>query len=520
MGEETFTIILVFNENHSQQKTTSVPAGTDIAALQSIAKQKFQKKIKSIFTQDRIRYHPALLKNQLKLFCSVNELNDLQDFQADNDLKVQKEVFAIDSYIPDGSIAQLYNLTEHYSNVTHLLGMPDLHQGKQCPIGAVVITKSKTIHPDLVGEDIGCGMAFYRTDKVVSRTSERQLEQLASRLYLEESILNDQPAFAQSSFPIFSSTQSISSEEFSWDEQTIPSIDPANFEFLRSAAWAEGKADLVAYLERSADFLGTIGAGNHFAELQEIDKIFIDPVDALREYQLDPAVFYLTVHSGSRGIGERALHEFQDGHLNMEEYKQLHDYCLHWAQRNRYAIASRFLCQIGCDYASCGCVLDLSHNFCEFCSPAAAPSLTPTTSSSEEDLLVIHRKGAAPAYPDRRNLIVIPGSRGTKSYLVRATDKNSLANGFSVSHGAGRKFARSKAMELMCDCTPQEREKKLSVDESIRNNIVICEKKELFYEEAPFAYKDVEVVVQDLVALGLCEVVASLKPVITYKTKV
>jgi release factor H-coupled RctB family protein len=459
---------------------------------------------------------------------------------------VIKDIYAVHSYIPDGAVSQLFNLTDHYSEITHLFGMPDLHQGKRCPIGAVVITKNGEVHPDLVGEDIGCGMALYRTDKIVARTTERQLETVSKRLYLEGSVLSDLSAL--SNYPGFESEDEILQKEISWGNVVIPSIDPSSYPFTTSnsncsqAAQEEKEngeqeeseednnssntnTELLNYLQNSLQFLGTIGAGNHFAELQEIDKLFIDPETALNEYGIDDQYYYLTVHSGSRGIGEKVLHSYQDGFLSIEQYYEFHNYCLDWAKKNRYSIACRFLSQLDCSFANCSCILDLSHNFCEFCSSCSSTDPISRTEEQprkgkKEEKYVIHRKGAAPAYPDKKNLIIIPGSRGTHSYLVQATDQNTLdKNGLSVSHGAGRKISRTAAQEIMKECSVTERERKLVVDENIANNIIICEKKELYYEEAPFAYKDIDVVIEDLLSYGLVKVIASLKPVITYKTK-
>jgi release factor H-coupled RctB family protein len=129
--------------------------------------------------------------------------------------------------------------------------------------------------------------------------------------------------------------------------------------------------------------------------------------------------------------------------------------------------------------------------------------------------MIIHRKGSAPCKLGK--LIVIPGSRGALTYVVNPL-KSDISHGYSVSHGAGRKVSRNKAIDIMNDCTEVDKQKKLNLSE-FGENIVICESKELFCEEAPFAYKDINVVINDLVELGLVEVVMSLRPIITYKMR-
>ncbi|MDP6945812.1 MAG: RtcB family protein, partial [Myxococcota bacterium] len=123
----------------------------------------------------------------------------------------------------------------------------------------------------------------------------------------------------------------------------------------------------------------------------------------------------------------------------------------------------------------------------------------------------LHRKGAAPA---DKGPVVIPGSRGTLSYLV-APCGDGLANAQSLAHGAGRKWKRSEAKpRLSRRFRPEDlRRTKLG-------GRVICDDRDLLYEEAPQAYKDVDRVVQDLVDAGALTVIATLRPIITYKKRV
>ncbi len=122
----------------------------------------------------------------------------------------------------------------------------------------------------------------------------------------------------------------------------------------------------------------------------------------------------------------------------------------------------------------------------------------------------LHRKGAVPS---DQGLIVIPGSRGTMSYLVKSAGDQS-PNLWSVAHGAGRKWGRS-------DCAGRLREKYTT--EAMRKtklgSYVICEDRDLLYEDAPQPYKDIKAVIGDMVELGLITVVAILAPVLTYKVR-
>jgi release factor H-coupled RctB family protein len=108
---------------------------------------------------------------------------------------------------------------------------------------------------------------------------------------------------------------------------------------------------------------------------------------------------------------------------------------------------------------------------------------------------------------------MIPGSRGTFSYLVNPIGDH-YQNAYSLAHGAGRKWKRSDTKAHLSNRFKRE--------DLIKTNLgsrVICEDKDLLYEEAPQAYKNIDIVIQDMVDAGLIEVIAVFRPVITYKTR-
>lgn len=244
--------------------------------------------------------------------------------------------------------------------------------------------------------------------------------------------------------------------------------------------------------------LGTIGSGNHFAEFQKIDTVF-DPA-ALNALNMNASHVHLLVHSGSRGLGEEILRRHVDrfkgggltqGTAEFDDYLNRHNDAMRWAEVNRAVIAERFLGALG---LSGDCHLDITHN-----------SVTPYGDAW------LHRKGAAPA---DKGAVVIPGSRGTLNYLVKpVTEKAGLAL-HSLAHGAGRKWKRSDAKGRLS--------KRYSVSDLTRTPLggrVICEDKALIYEEAPEAYKDISTVISDMERFGLITVIATLRPLITYKTR-
>jgi len=126
--------------------------------------------------------------------------------------------------------------------------------------------------------------------------------------------------------------------------------------------------------------------------------------------------------------------------------------------------------------------------------------------------LWLHRKGAAPT---DLGPIVIPGSRGALSYLVLpndSPDKQQYA-GFSVAHGAGRRWARGKAVQA------EKFKNSNSLTTTSLGSKVICEDKDLLFEEAPEAYKDIIDIISDLTSMNIVNVIATFRPLITYKCR-
>jgi release factor H-coupled RctB family protein len=444
------TITLCLNDNKSAKKIVSVTNAITYNELLKLATNKFRQKILTIFNGDNEIFDVGEAESGQTYFCST-KLLDVKPATSNLSKSVIIQVIAKNSYIQDDAINQLENL-RLLEGVTHIFGMPDLHVGGGIPIGSTTITNGK-IHPHLIGDDIGCGMCLTMTN-LKSNISSKAIKKLSQLLNLEVG-------------------------------------EPEISEFDLSGLT---KYDGLVNMNILTKSMGTIGRGNHFAELQVVDKIYDELLSS--QFGIDPSKIFLTVHSGSRGFGENILELYQKGCVDMDGYKELHNIALDWAYHNRQTITKRFCDQIGVsEYIG---IADMYHNFYE-----------------EKDGMVIHRKGAAPCKLGK--LIVIPGSRGAKTYVVLPL-KSDITHGYSVSHGAGRKVSRHKAVDIMNGSSDLDKQKKLYSDETI-DNIVICENKELFCEEAPFVYKDIDVVINDLVELGLVKVVMSLKPIITYKMK-
>lgn len=445
-----FTIELILLDNQTQKKLVVISLETDYKAILKIASNKFNRKILSVHNEHCEIFDQTSISNGNKFYCSTKHIEPVISATVAK-IDAEVHVIAVNSYIQDNAINQLESLKK-LDGATHVFGMPDLHVGGGVPIGSVTITNG-VIHPALIGDDIGCGMSLFKTN-MSNNLTQKTIKRMAESLNLE------------------------------CGEDTLNNFDVTILDKYREKI--------------STDFLvksvGTIGRGNHFSELQIVEKIY--NYDLAQHYNITEDNIYLTVHSGSRGFGDVILTAFNNKTIDINEYKDLHQIALSWAKYNRKTIASRFCGQIGVtDHTK---IADMFHNFYE-----------------EKGEIVIHRKGAAPC--ELGQLIVIPGSRGALTYVVNPL-RSDITHGYSVSHGAGRKVSRMKAVDLMNDTDDTGRHKKLNSEE-FGENIVICEDKSLFCEEAPFAYKDIDVVINDLVELGLVEIVMSLRPIITYKMR-
>lgn len=340
------------------------------------------------------------------------------------------------TWIEGLAIEQLLT-TENLPSMVKVVGMPDLHPGKGYPIGAAYLSR-EIIYPALIGSDIGCGMGFWQTEINIAKLSVDKLERQIGNI--------DQPDI------------------------------------------------------RHKYNLGTIGGGNHFAELQEVSKIFDEQL--FNHYQLNAKKLFLLVHSGSRGLGHQILQNqiscfgYQGLPENSPEalnYLTKHDNAVAFATLNRQTVAERLMKNLNTQGTE---VLNVCHNFLE-----------KVTFSKQNYWL--HRKGASSATDE---LVIVPGSRGDYSYLVKPIKSEDLL--MSLAHGAGRKWRRT-------DCKGKL-DNRYSMQELKRTKLgtrIICEDSRLIYEEAPQAYKSIDSVIESMQQVNIVKVIAQLTPILNYKTQ-
>jgi release factor H-coupled RctB family protein len=243
------------------------------------------------------------------------------------------------SWMEGEAVRQLY-ATAKLEGMQRAVGFPDLHPGKDAPVGAAFVTGG-LIYPHLIGGDIGCGMGLFQTDLVLR---DAKLDRWA-KIYFHL--------------------------EHPWDGEVSEVLARQGLE--------------------STDFdatLGTIGGGNHFAEVQVIEEVL--DAEAFQALGLGEQQLVLLVHSGSRGLGDVVLRSYTKEHRGNgveaesaagQEYLRGHDFAVRWARANRELIACRFAAMLGADVAA---LWDGCHN-----------SITRREHGSET--VWLHRKGAVAA---------------------------------------------------------------------------------------------------------------------------
>lgn len=374
--------------------------------------------------------------------------------------------------IEPGALQQAKNLANHPYAFSHIVILPDCHQGYGMPIGGVMATK-KVIIPNAVGVDIGCGMSAVRTSLTEINMSD------------VKHIMNEIRKLIPLGFKHHKRPQ-----------------DPGLMPKIKSGDYKISDLPVVSREYNSALCqLGTLGGGNHFIEIQRGSDGFI----------------WIMVHSGSRNIGKQvadyynklanslnikwgfeALKKMQLAYLPFEiEEGRLYwlemQYCVDFAFASRKLMIERIMVVFRNVYKgniSFATMINIAHNY-----------------ASEEkhfdQNVFVHRKGATQAKKGQTG--IIPGSQGTQSYIVRG--KGNAESFESCSHGAGRVMGRKQAQRVLDLKTEIARLDKKNILHSIQTTRDL--------DEAPSAYKDIGTVMKN--QDDLVEIVVELSPLAVIK---
>jgi len=385
-------------------------------------------------------------------------------------------MWADETGIEEPAIRQLRNVSA--LPWTHgLRVMPDVHYGKGATVGSV-IAMHQAVAPAAVGVDIGCGMTAVRTNLGPDRLPD-DLGRL--RRTIERGVPVGNGAHKDHS-PTIDRHGGLKHRFKEMRE---------GFESLQARRLARSFGRLET---KAVNQIGTLGGGNHFIELcaGDDDRIWV------------------TLHSGSRGIGNRLAQEHMEVAQSLTHNKGLVDrdlavflshtpqmeaylHDLRWAQS--YALLNRdvMLASI-CD--------DLSRHIprIAFEDPIRCHHNYVAVETYDDLELIVTRKGAIRAGKD--DLGVIPGSMGTGSYIVRGL--GNPASYESASHGAGRRMSRSQAKQRFT-----------TEDLAEQTRGIECRKDPGVIDEIPAAYKDINEVIR--AQSDLVEVVARLRTLLCIK---
>lgn len=431
---------------------------------------------------------------------------------------------------------------EQVANVAHLpgivgasLAMPDIHWGYGFPIGGVAAMDAEegVISPGGVGYDINCGVRLLRSTLTADEVRPR-LRELVAQLF------RNVPTGVGAG-----------RRDLRLGRRDLERV------LVRGAAWAVGRgmgepddllhieeggclatADPEAVsaraCERGGPQLGTLGSGNHFCEVQEVEEVFDEK--AATAFGLARGQVTVMLHSGSRGLGHQVCSDFLKRMLDAARRygialpdRQLccapigseegREYLGAMAAAANFAFANRqvmthwvresFAVVFGLPPARLGLevVYDVCHNIAKF---------ERFTVAGRERRLCVHRKGATRAYPpghpqtpeayrEAGQPVIIPGDMGRYSYVLAGTER-AFADTFGSScHGAGRRLSRHRAKAAA-------RGRDLVGELAARGVVVMADGMATVAEEMPEAYKDVAEVVEVVEGAGISRWVARLRP--------
>jgi tRNA-splicing ligase RtcB len=367
--------------------------------------------------------------------------------------------------IEEGALLQAKNLANLPFAFKHIPIMPDSHQGYGMPIGSILATEGVVV-PNAVGVDIGCGMCAMPT--TLKSLNIKQLKQILG--------------IARKTIPV----------GFKWHKNT------------QDISLMPDKTTELPIVEQeyknATQQIGTLGGGNHFIEIQKGSDGFI----------------WIMIHSGSRNLGHNVAKHYNSiaKELNVKYFSSITkdkdlaflpietpeaklylnemQYCVDFAFANRKLMMERMIDAIKDIMGEFGTgdIINKSHNFAAW-------------ENHFNKNVLVHRKGATRAFENE--LGMIPGSQGTKSYIVKGLGNPESFK--SCSHGAGRKMGRKQAQRNL--------DLKKEIAKMEQQGIVHGIRHARDLDEAPGAYKDINEVMEN--QKDLAEIVLELSPLAVLK---
>ena len=450
-------------------------------------------------------------------------------------MKVPALVYASEKLLEkirqDMTLEQIKNVACLKGIQKHAIALPDAHQGYGFPIGGVAAfdMKEGVISPGGVGYDINCGVRMLRTDMMVDDLLKKKNE-------IIEELFRQIPAGVGKGGST-KLTQDVlmnvleKGPEWAVKEGYGTKEDLKRTEEDGRMKDADSSKVSTKAIARGMPQLGTLGAGNHFIELQKVDKIYDEKVAKAFGIEKEEQVTMM-IHCGSRGLGHQVASDYIQSMENKfgieglpdrelinapiqsdmgQDYYKAMCCAINYAFANRHLImhwARESFAKVFGSSKGMDMVYDVCHNIAKF---------EKHKIDGKNVNVCIHRKGATRSFgPGREEIpeiyrkvgqpVIIPGSMGTASYLLVGTEKAEEVSFGSTAHGAGRVMSRHAAMKL-------KRGEQVKRDLEAKGITVKGASWKGLAEEMPEAYKDIDEVVRVSDSLGLAKKVVRVVPV-------
>ncbi|MBI2629761.1 RtcB family protein [Candidatus Pacearchaeota archaeon] len=451
-------------------------------------------------------------------------------------MKVSVKIFASEKLLElmkqDITLEQAKNVAQLPGIVEKSIVLPDAHQGYGFSIGGVAAfdMEKGVISPGGVGYDINCGIRLLTTNIAVSEFMKKRKEVL-------HSIFRAVPSGVGRGGQKYGKEEIIkvleTGAEWAVEKGFGNKKDLEHTEEYGKMKNANAKDVSQRAIARGLPQLGTLGAGNHFLEIQRIEEIY--DAEIAKKWGLEKGNIAISIHCGSRGLGHQVASDYikfmedEYGFENLpdrelinapinselgKKYLSAMDCAVNFAFCNRQMIMHQVREQVKHYFpkAEINLLYDVCHNIAK---------IEEHVVDGKKMKLCIHRKGATRSFgPGRKELpeayketgqpVLIPGSMGTSSYVLVGTKKAEEISFGSTAHGAGRVESRAQAhRELSVEDVEKELEEKdIIIEAGSRKGLV---------EEAPGAYKDVDEVVRVSDKVGIGKLIAKLKPIAVMK---
>jgi len=440
----------------------------------------------------------------------------------------------------DRTPLQVKNVAYLPGIIKYSLAMPDMHWGYGFCIGGVAAMDPEekgVISPGGIGYDINCGVRLVRTNLTYPDVK-NSLQKLLIALF---SLI---PCGVGSTSKLklsFSELSKVLKEGAKWAVKKGFGLeeDLERTEEYGAMSGADPEKVSQRACKRGNNQLGTLGSGNHFLEIDEVEEIYAP--DVAKSFGLFQSQIAVTIHSGSRGLGYQVCDDYlAQMRSAMIKYnislpdRQLScapitspegkNYFSAMAGAANYAWANRQIMMywtrevfervlnLSPKELGMRLIYDVCHNIGKF---------EEHTVNGKTKTIFVHRKGATRAFPAHHpqvtgpyqevgQPVLVPGDMGTNSYVMVGTSLAMKETWGSTCHGAGRVMSRTKARKIA-------KGRSIVRELSDKGIIIIAKGRETVAEEMPEAYKDIDRVVEIVERAGLSKKVAKLRPMAVIK---